>query len=304
MTGASREGSVAATCAAVGLALSYVSDQSDAPRRQLNVVEFDKLGVFIARMTQPRVPGTPERLSCAFDLAPGTHGHGLAIRTTRDAPMYLLDVFRAEAQAGHTYLEETGSGTRTKLRGLPNFSPKYALPIVEQLAGPLRRLTPDQIRAIGTHCSRLLLLRDIGYEIINLGRAILTGDSRVDPVHSAGECVRKYFENRKHYSGAYHAIRDNLAGRSREHFDACQDPADAIWAADDQVELREDIFVAIETVEAHATTSTARLTARAASFGYASERARLSQARTSRTPQEHLELVIARGKSLRQRSGR
>ncbi|MCA1703031.1 MAG: hypothetical protein LC808_07060, partial [Actinobacteria bacterium] len=171
-------------------------------------------------MTQTNVPATPERLSSAFDLAPGTHGHGLAIRTTRDAPMYLLDVFRAEARAGHTYIEETGSGRRTKLRGLPNFSPKYPLPILDQLAGPLRQLTAEQLRALGTHCSRVLLLRDLGYELGNLGRALLTGNTSVDPVHFADECVRKYFENRKPYREACKVVRNNLTGNNLVHFDA------------------------------------------------------------------------------------
>ncbi len=304
MTGTRRESSVAGVCAAVGLALSYVSDQPDGSRRELSPVEFDKLGVFIARMTQVDAPATPERLSCAFDLAPGTHGHGLAIRTTRDRPMYLLDVFRAEARAGHTYFEETGSGRRAKLRGLPNFCPKYPVPILDQLAGPLRQLTAEQLRAIGTHCSRLLLLRDLGYELGNLGRALLAGSFSVDPVHSAEECVRKYFENRKPYHEAYKVVRNSLTGQYREHFDACQEPADAIWAGDDQAELREDIFVAIETVEALARNSTRRLAARAAKFGYGSERTRLAQARTSREAPAHLELVIGRGNSLRQRGGR
>jgi hypothetical protein len=144
----------------------------------------------------------------------------------------------------------------------------------------------------------------LGYEIGNLGGALLPGKSSVDPVHFADECVRKYFENRKPYSDAYKVVRNSLTGYNREHFDACQEPTDAIWAADDQAELREDIFVAIETLEALATSSTGRVTARAAKFGYGSERARLTQARTSRELLAHLKLVIGRGNSLRQRGGR
>jgi hypothetical protein len=218
--------------------------------------------------------------------------------------MYLLDVFRSESLSGHTYFEETGSGKRTKLRGLPNFSPKYSFPILDQLAGPLRQLTAEQLRAIGTHCSRLLLLRDLGYELGHVGKALYSGDSSVDPVHFVSECVRKYFENRKLYDEAYKVVRNNLTGQNREHFDACQEPSDAIWAADDQAELREDIFVAIETVGALTTGLIRRVTARAARYGYDAERARLTEARMSREPSAHLELLIGRGNALKQRGGR
>ena len=238
--------------ASIGRVMAVVSLANDEPR-SLDPIAFDKLGVFVARMTATEEPSGCERLHCSLDLMPGWHGHGLAACGTDGEARYLLQLLSELENLGARYvnIDRDSNQEAVLVAGLPSFArPSFLAEDIDHLGACLQSLNADQIRAIGTHCTHELLLVDIGYEV----RQATTAKMRDTPVGDAllfvNEAVRKAFTNRGFYASAYSDIDRHLTGDQRIRFRAAHDPPDKVWPPGGMGQVVDAVFQLVSLMEA------------------------------------------------------
>lgn len=203
----------------------------------LDEIAFDKLAVFCQRMVfNGPVLNKHRSMGLApFNLAPGTHGHGLVLagQHGQAESRYFIGKLLVLDRAGIRFVEVVEApGGQYVVSGLETYE---VLPndadLVHELAVCLRNLTSDEIRALGTHCTPGLLAMDIRFQLEKARLCLLTLEAdSVAPIEIwLQECARKAVANEARYRRAFAEVSGHLLGELAQRFLSRHASADEIW---------------------------------------------------------------------------
>lgn len=251
-------------------------------RAALAAIPFDKLVLFFVRIwndlyarnakdvitfTESTGNFDPVNLitfPCPVTVLPGKHGRGAAVQKEDGSADFILTVIaKLNAEGIGYYFELTpGGSSRDPVESAshPETTVGVAVPVqdaatfldgfsereiatLSDLSRSLRRLTPSQLRALGTHSDAISTHQDAvkEYEYITTKRIVeelkelINSDEAFSEIahdlyEFADEGCRKSRENRDDYSAAWSILDEEISDPIlRSAFQAKQSRADVIW---------------------------------------------------------------------------